>query len=169
MRFCRWKRHFLFYVFLTCLRSCWTIQRSACSSQICRYRHIICWLRRIRCAIIYSQWSVHNLKIRRERFFMVFVKYWSIDLKRKQCCSENIWALFNFQLLTHSEISQNSKHNQLNCTSTKSNDRYNNFSISSVTVSNFFRSQIFFEFRFLFVVFLFCFSYHFYCGASYTQ
>lgn len=76
----------------TCLRSCCTIQRSACSSQMRRYRHIICWLRRIRCAIIYSQWSVHNLKMRRERFLMVLVKYWSIDLNRIMCCTENIWA-----------------------------------------------------------------------------
>lgn len=79
-----------FEVISTCFRSCWTIPRSACSSQMRRYKQIICWPRRNRWAMIYSQWSVHNLKIRHERFLMVLVKYWSIELIRTKCCNENI-------------------------------------------------------------------------------
>lgn len=135
----------------TCLRSCWTIQRNACSSQMRRYRHIICWLRRTLCATIYSQWSVHNLKIRRERFLMVLVKYWSIDLKRKQCCNEIIGPT-DFLLNAHTP---NQTQSILHIEFT---DRYK-LCISLVTVSNF---PLFCRVWF----FIRLFSYHFNCVAT---
>lgn len=47
-----------------------------------RYKHSICWPRRNLCAIMYSQWSLHNLKMRRERCLTVLVKYWLTRINR---------------------------------------------------------------------------------------
>lgn len=94
----------LIRIWCTCFRSCWTIPRNACSSQMRRYKQIICWPRRNLCATMYSQWSVHNLKIRHERFLMVLVKYWSRFLIRIKCCNGNIgfWQSFSDYLTTYS-------------------------------------------------------------------
>lgn len=76
---------------LTCFRNRWMIPRNACSSHSRRYRHSICWPRRNLCATIYSQWSAHNLKIIRERFFTFRAKYRSNCLTLTNSCNRNIW------------------------------------------------------------------------------